>query len=195
MTVIIAFATNDYVLFATDRRTTNMLDTSEYYDVVLKSQKINDSVILAFSGDTYISDDSKEFLKSQDLSKANVQAVARKIRRHLKKVKEDKPDMQQTVIIGGIGDGNRVTLIQLRYINDFKIEKFVLNPNEYRYLTAFADEEVVPYLEDGINTLMDNEEGLTIENVSELTKEIIKNISEVDSFISPTYDINYIITK
>ena len=191
MTVNIAFATEKYVIMASDKRMTNTKDTSEYYDTMHKTFKVNPNVYVSLSGDTNVSTSCLYHLKGLDLQQATVQAVTTRIKRFLKQEYKNNPNIQQSIIVAGKGDGNKMTLSSVRH--DGKGKKIVLKPNEYRYLTNYANVPVIPLLEEQIKPLVEQGQIFNINAVGDVIGNVIKEVANKDTFVSPDYDISYLI--
>ncbi|MBO1005773.1 hypothetical protein [Pseudogracilibacillus auburnensis] len=177
MSLVMAFATEDFAVLSGDLRRTYINDDNEFYDDTPKSFIINSRVLGGLSGDCDISMFLLDKLK-QVGEKANIESVARLIRKELRSLK--LPDIQQTVILSGLSDNGKVGIIELKHQNKFKIEKIKVPSGEIKWLYAF------PYVDPGeiINDYFQSLDEVTIESISELAKLVNEKVSEYDIRVS-----------
>lgn len=195
MTLVMGFATDNYVVFAADRRCTSVENENEYYDDMRKHLRINKKVIAGFSGDFNTTLKCIQHLRKQSLENSTVQAVSFNIRRFLKSQHRKDNKMEQTVIVGGIGAKNKITLIQMTNKDKFQLKKIVPGTNHFNWFLAYADVSPEPIIEKEIHELNEMGESLTAQKAIEIAVKSVKYVSGKDKFVSPSYDIDFLVLK
>lgn len=193
MTLTMALATDEMILFATDRRRTSMRDNSIYYDDMKKLYKVNDRVFIMFGGDMNITVSCREHLQEKTLNNATVQAVSLLVRKYLRGLLKDKGDMEQDIIIGGIGDGNKIVIASMSHTDNYKPEYTVPKIGEFRWKVCYADVNPHEYIQSAVDELIENSDVLTIDKIKEMAAYAIRKVSENDIYVSSTYNIDHII--
>lgn len=192
MTLLLALATDKFIVFAADKRYTVIEDINEYYDDMRKHYRVNDNVIIGFSGDYNTTVACINHLKKQSFGRATVYAIAVKTKRFLKQKLKNDTDMQQTVFIGGIGDGNKITLVSMNHKDNFTLEKIIPGENHFKWSLAYADISPEPVIKQEINQVIQLQEALSPERVIMIAKKCIKYVSERDNYVSENYDVDTI---
>lgn len=192
MTVVVSLATDNFVVFAADRRRVCVDNENEFYDDMRKHCRVNNQVIIGFSGDYDTTLKCIQYLKEQTLENATVQAVSTKIRRFLKDELKKNKEMQQTVIVGGIGDGNKITLIQMNHRNNFQIDKVVPGKDHFNWRLAYANVSPEPIIEKELTKINAAKEILTVEKAIDIAAKCITYVGKQDNYISESYDVDFI---
>lgn len=195
MTLLVAFATNDFVYFSGDNRITQVDDESIYHDNIRKVYSINDHVMFAFTGDYNVTVSLVNFIKKQSFSNSNVQAISRKISRYLREIKKEDSEMLQGIIVGGIGDGNKITMISMGQEDNFKLKKVIPERDHIKWETRSAIINPHEYIDERVKTFTENGKNLNLENVEEIVSNVYKYVSDNDDYVSPTYNKGYILRK
>ena len=190
MTAIIAVATDEFVVLAGDKRAT-YLNRKGYRDDESKLYRINQEVVMGTSGHIHVTAECIEFLQSQHLEKATVQGVALKVRQFFRRKLKEEENISKIVILAGIGDGNKITVINMHHEDDFKFGYFIPTDDEYHTVISVPQYDFHDYLDKAIDEV-DQEEDININNVSEVLTKTIKHVSEHDSSVSAESDIAFI---
>lgn len=192
MTVVIGLLTDKYVVFAADNRRVNTEDISEYYDDMRKHYRVNDRVIVGFSGDYNETVACIQFLQTHDKEDSYVEDIAELLRGFLADRLKDDADLQQTVFIGGVGKDDKMTLITTSHREGYEIEQLTPEAGHFLWNLAYANESPHDHIQAAINDLSEKDEVLTVDKVKEIAAESIRKVSETDAYVSATYDLDYI---
>lgn len=177
MSLVMAFATDNFAVMSGDFRMTSIEDDNIYFDNMPKVFQINSRVLCGFTGDC---DVSRYLIKT--LQKINdhstVEAVTRFIKKELTSI--DREDLQQTVILTGISDSGKIVILKISHHEGFKIEKIKVPPGEikWQYTVSYVDPE--PYIE----SLFGEIEDCTPENIAAMAKAVNEKVNETDIRVS-----------
>lgn len=192
MTMIVAFVTSDFVLFASDRRRTSVIDESEFYDDTRKIFRVNNNTIIGFSGDVNLNMYCIEYLQKQEFSNTTVQAIARKMSNFLKKKLKEDSSIQQGLMIGGLGDGNKPTIIEMNERENFRLNKVAPRSSEIKWQIILSEVSPHDFITNKVTKLADSGNPFTTDTVGKIAIDSIDFVSKQDKYVSPTYNLDYI---
>lgn len=178
MSLVMAFATEQFAVLSGDLRRTYVGNDDVYFDDTPKAFSINSNVLGGFTGDCDVTKYLIQELKNIG-NKATVEAVARFIKKELKGI--PRKDMYQSVILTGISDSGKMVILKITHRDGFKVEKINVNPGEIKWLYAFPYVDPAEYIEDYYGELTD----CNYKIISELAGKVNKKASETDIRVSP----------
>jgi hypothetical protein len=177
MSLVMAFATENFAIMSGDFRRTHIEDDKIHFDDCQKVFKINSRVLGGFTGDCDVSINLLQALKSiKDHS--TVEAVARFIKKELNSI--DRADLQQTVILTGISDSGKIVIFNISHHNQFKVKKIKPNSGEIKWEYAFPFVDPGPFIE----SLYQELEDCIPENIASLAEKVNEKASEMDIRVS-----------
>jgi len=177
MSLVMAFATEDFAVISGDFRRTHIADDNIFYDDTPKAFTVNSRVLVGFTGDCDISNHLIQRLKALG-ENSTVEAVARFIRKILKSIQ--RLDIHQTVILTGISDSGKIVILQMSHRDKFKVQKVIVKPGEIKWLYAYS--YVDP--EGDIQSLYGQLTDCDSETIRDLTKKVNANVSLKDPRVS-----------
>ncbi len=195
MTLLLAFATTDFVYFSGDNRITQVDDEKVYHDDIRKVYRINNHAMFAFSGDYNVTVSLTNFIKSQSFLNSNVQAIARKISRYLRNILNENKMIQQGVFIGGVGDGNKITMINMGHEDNFKLKKIVPEQDHIKWEIRSSIISPYEYIDESVKTSVANGEIIDLDKIEKIVAGVYKFVSDNDAYVSPTYNKDYILLR
>lgn len=180
MSLVMVFATQDFVVVSGDLRMTHVEDDSIYYDVYPKAFQINQNVLAGFTGDVKVTNELREELK--DIEKTNrLEAVTE----HVAKLLSEKwPDAYQTVHLAGISNDGNCKIAILTHRNKFKPEYVTVGPNEIKWQVALAYVDPRPLIDKNYYELLESDHEVNAESITKLAKIINEEVSESDVRVS-----------
>jgi hypothetical protein len=173
VSLVMAFATEDFAVMSGDFRRTHIKSDEIYFDDTPKIFKLNSNVLGGFSGDLNVTHDLLQELKGLS-EKATVEAAARFIKRRL------KGDIQQSVILTGISDSGKITIVEVSHLNNFKPVKVQINSGEIKWHYCFPYVDPEPFIEEIFGQLTD----CNRESIAALAHEVNVKCSESDVRVS-----------
>lgn len=196
MTLVIGIVTEDYVVFASDRRRTATEDDHEYFDDVRKNLRYSDRIIVGFSGDMDETDNCIRMLRKLDDKTLNADELAHKVHEDLLERYADDKDLQQTVLIGGEGADGRMALVTVSNFDGYEhVDKITPITGEVCWNYAYAIADPDEYLNEGIAKVIEADEALTVDKTIEVASYAIDKVSETDFYVSYDHDYDYIIKR
>jgi hypothetical protein len=177
MSLVMAFATENFAVISGDFRRTNIDDDNIYYDDMPKVFRINSCVLGGFTGDCDVSGYLIQKLKKIS-GTATVEAAARFIKKELKSI--EREDMHQTVILTGLSDSGKIVILKMTHREGFKIGKTIVSPGEIKW------QYTVSYVDPGeyIESMFSEIDDCTAENIAAMAKTINEKVSETDIRVS-----------
>lgn len=186
MSLVMAFATEDFTVMSGDIRRVYVEDDSIYFDDCPKVFSINSRVLGGFTGDYDVTIHLRNAITKVN-DNATVEAVARFIKKEL--VKMDKSDIQQTVILAGISDSGKIVIFNISWHNDFKIIKTKPKPGEIKWEYAFPFVDPGEYIQSKFGELND----CNPDNIAAMAKAVNENVSDTDNYVSKQCNILYMV--
>jgi hypothetical protein len=178
MSLVMAFATEDFAVISGDHRRTNISDDNIFYDDTPKVFKINSSVFCGFTGDCDVSMYLRDELKAIG-KHATVEAVARFIKKKLKEI--PRKGMHQTIILTGVSDSGKIAILKLTHRDNFKVEKIIPKPGEIKWIYAFPFTDPKEYIEEYFNEI----DECNYKTIADLAIKVNAKASETDIRVSP----------
>lgn len=180
MSLVMVFATQEFVVLSGDLRMTSVKDDSIYYDVYPKAFQINQNVLAGFTGDVKVTNELREELK--DVEKTN---RLEEVTEHVEKLLSEKwPDAYQTVHLAGISNDGNCKIAILTHRNKFKTEYVTVGPNEIKWQVALAYVDPRPLIDTHYNELMESDDDINAESIAKLAKKVNEEVSENDVRVS-----------
>jgi hypothetical protein len=173
MSLVMTFATEDFAVISGDFRRTHIKSDDIYFDDTPKVFKLNSNVLGGFSGDCDVTHYLLQELKELS-DKATVEATARFIRRRL------KGDIQQSVILTGLSDSGKITIMEVSHHHNFKPVKVRINPGEIKWHYAFPYVDPGEYIEEQFGQLTE----CNRETIAALANQVNVKCSESDVRVS-----------
>jgi hypothetical protein len=177
MSLVMAFATENFAVLSGDFRRTNIDDDNIHYDDTQKVFKINSKVLGGFTGDCDVSFYLQHALRNIS-DNATVEAVARFVKKELITIKRE--NLQQTVILTGISDSGKIIIMQISHHENFKIIKIKVPQNEIKWQYSISYVDPGPYIE----SLFEEIEDCTPANIAALAKVVNEKVGETDIRVS-----------
>ncbi|WP_339216706.1 hypothetical protein [Ornithinibacillus sp. FSL M8-0202] len=193
MTLLAAFATDQFTVFVGDKRRTNVEDYNEYYDDMRKVFKINDRVIVGFSGDFEVTLDCLRYIVQLPILDFDVTRVAHELKIYLAEKQKMDNELQQTVILSGIDSSENVAIITMNHDNSFELSEVIPDEGHFNWQLALADINPHEFISESINTIIESDSELDLNRVIELAKDTVSYVSKDDRFVSDNFDIEYLV--
>lgn len=184
MSLIMAFVTEDFAVISGDLRRSKVSNVEIFYDDTRKVFQLNKRILAGFSGDCNVMEYVKEELTSLS-NNATVEAAVRLIRSRIRKVVAKREDAQLTVLLAGIGDSGKMTLMEISHFNGFKPQKIDVQPGEIKWHFSYG----YIYPEDLVKKRFSELEVVSAESVANMTREVNEEISEKDTLVSRGCDV------
>lgn len=184
MSLIMAFVTEDFAVMSGDLRRTKVSNEDIFYDDTRKVFQLNERILSGFSGDCDVMEYVKEELASLS-DKSTVEAAVRLIRSRMRKVIAKREDAQLTVLLAGIGDTGKMTLMEISHFSGFKPQKIDVQPGEIKWRFSIGNESPEELVKDRFSKL----EAVNAESVANMARDINEEISEKDALVSRQCDV------
>jgi hypothetical protein len=172
-----AFATEDFAVISGDFRRTHIKSDAIYFDDTPKVFKLNSNVLAGFSGDCDVTRDLLQELKGLS-ENATVEASARFIRGKLKN--HAKKDIYLSVILTGLSDSGKMTIVEVSHQHNFKPVKVPIPPGEIKWHYAFPYVDPAEYIEEKFGELTE----CNPETIAALAHGVNVNCSGLDVRVS-----------
>lgn len=178
MSLVMAFATEDFAIMSGDLRRTHIKSDAVFFDDTPKVFRVNKRVLVGFSGDCYA---TKQVMKglTEIGSDSSVQAVARLIRKHIPE------NAYLFVQLAGFGDGGKMVLAEMSHDTNWRIVKTDIPSGEIRWLHSVAHVNPKPIIEEHYGQLQD----VDAEIIANMAREVNEKISETDARVSRECDV------
>lgn len=180
MSLVMVFATQEFVVLSGDLRMTSVKDDSVYYDVYPKAFQINQNVLAGFTGDVKVTNDLRGELK--DIEKTDqLEAVTE----HVAKLLSEKwPDAYQTVHLAGISNDGNCKIAKIEHRNEFKPEYVTIGSKEIKWEVALAYIDPIPLIDKHYYELLESDDEINAESIAKLAKKVNEEVSESDVRVS-----------
>lgn len=191
MTMIASFATQDYALMVSDLRRTNMNDLTEFYDDCPKTQKINDNILVGYSGNAELAKNILNFLTPQFPVNASIEFIASVLKRQIEILSAMdimKNELDVTFHLVGTDETGQMSLTQISQFNGFDYKFIKPLKNEIKWTISYAGYDPEQWLSKRIN----NSNGLTLGKLKKIATDLILHTSKKDKFVSPKCEIRII---
>ncbi|UOQ86195.1 hypothetical protein [Gracilibacillus salinarum] len=182
MSLVIAIAMHDKVVISGDYKAVSFKDESKTLSGINKVFRFNDKVAFGLTGDLNVMIELNNYLSEQQSKKpkATVQAVAGMIRRYLRKALAANPDLQQRVIVAGIGNGNKITIIEMSHEDNYKGQTYAPKPSEAVWRVMYSNVSAEPFIAKAFGELSDYSSQRLISLLSGVNAEVASK----DSYVS-----------
>lgn len=181
MSLVITYATNDYVVMSGDYRRVKVADENIYFDDSPKIFIVNEKVLCGMTGDIDVQKYLRANLKVNP--KETVQSVAKKIKKAIKTIKH--PDIYFGTHVTGISDTGKYEIITLSHRDNFKLNRTIVPKDGIRWIISFANEDP----EEMIQKEFDSLEDYKSDSMIKLATKINAMIGEADMAVSPECDV------
>ncbi|MCC2250383.1 hypothetical protein JUJ52_10440 [Virgibacillus sp. AGTR] len=188
MSLVMTIAMHDFVVMSSDLRAVHVEDEQIKKEGVRKVFRFNEKVVYGLTGDLDVFDDLNTHLSEHKSEKANVQAVSRIIRKYLRKRLDDNSEIQLRAHIAGIGDGNKVTIIELNHDDNYKQHKTLPGPEDAYWRTMYCRVPPMPKIEERFGELND----CTPESISALLREVNAEVAQEDGSVSEECEVEVV---
>lgn len=181
MSLVITYATNDYVVMSGDYRCVNVHDENIYFDDSPKAFRVNEKVLCGMTGDVNVKDYLRDTLTVNP--KETVQSVAKKIRKAIKT--KGFPNIYFGAHIAGISDSGKYEIIILSHRDNFKLNRTIIPKGGIQWMISHAAEDPEEMIQKEINSLED----YSSDSIVKLAAKINATIGAIDKAVSPECDI------
>lgn len=179
MSLVMSLVMYDKAVIVGDLRATNADKTGEKLNGINKVFSLNETVAFGVTGDLHVMESLNKWLSEQDTEKSNVNAVARLIRKYLRGLSD--PDVQLRAHVLGVGDGGKITLIELDYSDGYDMHKIVPGKQSVNWRAMYANVSPLDMISEGFTGLPD----YGTRSIAKMLAEVNEEVSRQDDFVSP----------
>lgn len=181
MSLVISLVMHDKAVIVGDLRATSVEDDSEKLGGIDKVFSLNDTVAYGITGDLDVMNEFNTWISEQKTitDKTNVNAAARLFRKYLRELPD--PDVQIRVHVVGVGDGGKITLVELDYSDGYRINKIVPDKQSANWRTMYANVPPLEFISEGFSDLEDHES----QAIAEMLADVNRKVSKLDDYVSP----------
>lgn len=184
MSLVMAFATEDFAVISGDLRRTKVSNEEIYYDDTHKVFRLNERILVGFTGDCSVMDYIKGELTGLS-DKSNVEAALRLIRSRMRNVIAKNKDAQLTALLSGIGDSGKMTLMEISHLNEFKPQRIDVPPGRIEWRFSIGNENPEYLAQERFSEIG----VVNAESVANIAREINEKISAIDTLVSRQCDV------
>lgn len=176
MSLVMTFATNDYVVMSGDYRRVMVDNRNIYFDDCPKVFPVNKKVLYGFTGDSDVHDYVRVHLKVKD--NETVQAVVRKARKLIRAIRT--PDIYYSMQFAGISDSGKHEIINISHRDNFKSERTTIPKDGIKWIYAFANEDPEELIQKEFESLSNH----SSDSLINMAAKVNKAVGEKDNDVS-----------
>jgi hypothetical protein len=176
MTLLIGIIRDNQCVLSGDFRRTNVQDTEEFYDDIGKIYKVNNNILIGYSGDLKVMAKLSTYFDKGVKPNTTLESAARRIKGWVNKNIE--PADHLTVLLVGKADNGKPAIFNISHREKYRIKKRSYTGSE-NINWEFVYANVCPEIESKLSSL-----GGTIQELEELCRTLNYEVSIVDSWVS-----------
>lgn len=181
MTLLIGIIRDNQCVISGDYRRTNIHNTEEFYDNIIKVDKLNRNILVGYAGDLHLLPMLARFLTDKVKENTTLDGAARSIKSWAKKYTKQS-DHLTTLLVGRADDG-KPAIISISHRERYRINKRTYKNGE-NINWEFVYANVCPDIESKLGTLRE-----TVEDVENLCRILNFEVSKVDTWVSEKCEV------